>query len=439
MLIRMKTINILILLYTPTGRDPEAMIPLAWYLENVFGYKISFCSVFDGIYMVDKIKPEVLLFSNISGARPNVEVANYAYKRGVKVITLTSEGLFRKEEMDSFIWGNNWEKSLNWHKMFVWSKHFLKMTREFLPEYKDTFDVSGNTGLDRYKIYQFSSREDFLKKYHKEEYKKVIFYAGFSFSYFFIESGAKKNKVKDEEIKFFQEEMNRVKKILLELIKINKDILFILKKHPAESDLHMEIDRDWSFDNILIFQNEEPLADLINISDFCFVYRSTVTFETYALGKAVVNIFPSEHISYKQEDQQGNVHIKNYVQAQKIINEYYKKGEIFEFENKKGLRKKLIEEKVGSIDGLNSFRTAKKINKFIKEKKASLQKSYSLMGLLIHLILKFNIFLKVLTRFRNSEILKKYNDFYLFNNLCKKYFPQIKRHYDKIIKPFYNE
>lgn len=427
-----KKIKILVLIFTPTGRDPEAIIPLTWYLDKVFGYKIILGSIFDSRFLIDKIKPEILLLNNVEGSEFNVLAASYAYQKGIKVITLVSEGLYRKEIIDLFIWGNNTKKKINWHLMFVWSEVFLKYAKDFLPKYKERFDISGSTGIDRYKIYTFLDKSKFSLKYKKRKYKKIIIYGGFTFGKFFDDNEIKTYGYSKKYIDYHKNEMYQVKSILKELIEENRDILFILKKHPGESNDQMEIDSSWNYKNVLIFQNEEPLAELINCADICFIYRSSTSFEAYALNKPVINILRPEPIFYKQDDQKGNSVIKSTVEAQALINEFYKTGKIKDFDRKEKIRQKLIKDKIFSIDGLNSYRTAVKINFFLKKmKRVKIKKNYSVKGYLFHMLLSFNKILRFIPRIKKSAIINNYNNMKNFNNLKDNYYPQVEKFYSK--------
>lgn len=429
--------DILVLLFAPTGRDAEAIIPLCYLLEKKFKYNLEFGSMFDYAYLIGKHKPKVLLLNNIDGSEFNVKAANFAYKSGVKVISLVSEGLFRKDIIDLFIWGNNKEKNINWHKMFVWSEKFLKYCQDYMPKNEDLFEVSGSTGIDRYKIYKFLSKEELLKKYKKIAFKKVIMYGGFTFGIFFNNDEIDTYGYSKKYISWHKEEMFKVKKILKEIITNNPDKLFILKMHPGEKNDYMEIDKSWDFSNVLIFKDEEPLADLINTCDIYFIYRSSTSFEAYALGKPVINILrPEPALFYKQDDQKGNALIRSAKSAQQVINQYYQTGKIDDFNIKNEVRERLIKEKVDSIDGLNSWRTAKKINLLIKDiKDQKLDIEYSLYDIAVHWFLLLNKFFQVLPRYKKSPILKKYNDFGDFFPLMNSHSTELKKFYREIKKP----
>jgi hypothetical protein len=430
-------IDILCLQFCPTGRDAEAIIPLVWYLQNIFGYSVKYGSMFDAVYLIDKYRPKMLLLNNIAGSEFNVKAADYAYNHGVKVISLTSEGLFKKEEMDSFIWGNNKNKKINWHKLFVWSERFLALCHNFLPRYKETFDVSGSTGIDFYKLDNFVTRKKILEKYNKNNYKKVIVYAGFSFSYGFDEKWISEYKIPKEKINFLRTGLKKTKKILLNLIVNNPNILFILKKHPGEVNFHMEIEYDWKFKNIIFLENQEQLCNLINISDIYMVFESTSSFEAYALNKHVINLFPVSAIRYRHEAYKGNCLVKNYIEAQKRIDEFFKTGKIKDFLTKEKIRKELIKNNIANDDGLNSWRTAKKIDLFIKDQKIILSKSLSIKGLLLHGFLLMSKYMEYIPRIKNSYILMNFNTMYKLDMLISSYDHKIRDFYNKKIKGKY--
>jgi len=425
--------KILVLLFSPVGRDPEALIPLLWYLENIFYYQVEVGFLFDGKYLIHKLRPQVLLITGITGSSWHVEIANYAFQKKILVITLTSEGLFNQVYLDNW-WSNYKEKKKNWDLQFLWSEKFLKMTQKFLPQYKNSFAISGSTGLDRYAIYKFLPKKDFLIKVHKNKYKKIVMYAGFAFSFYCDQKKLCKLGYENQ-LANFQKELIATKKILQQVIINNPDVLFILKRHPGEPNEHMEIDYDWHYANVLFFYKEQlAFSDLISVCDIFLVYESTSSFEAFALKKPVINIYPSSRMDwFRHEAYKGNALATNYHDLQKMIDEFFDKHEIQAFTQKNILRKKLIKNNVDAIDGLNSYRTAQKINKFIQtsDKKTKDLISFNIKAITIHCALLILRPLYLWGLFKNSIILKNYAHFKEFYQLQKKYYPQIKSFYKK--------
>lgn len=74
------------------------------------GVTVKEGSVFQGYELIRKYRPRILFFSNITGAQINYNVAVYAVRCGIKVVSLVSEGNFRESELDQFLWGWNEEK-----------------------------------------------------------------------------------------------------------------------------------------------------------------------------------------------------------------------------------------------------------------------------------------------------------------------------------------
>lgn len=433
----MKHVDILNLQFEPYGRDPEATFPLVWYLEHVYKHSIRYGSMMDARYLIDTLKPKALLLNNIAGNEFNVTAATYAHAHGVQVISLTSEGLYfeyQKSPKELF-WGNIKQKRICWHTIFFWSDYFLDKMRKYFPSFRETFDISGSTGIDRLVMYSFMRKRTFLKKYKKEKYQKVILYVGYMFSLFFNKQNYKKQGVSPILASTFRADYIKTKKLLYKMIAVNSDILFILKKHPGETNLHMEIDYDLQSANILILEDQESLADLINISDLLFVYDSTVSYESYMLGKPVINIAPNDSISYKNDSIKGNVRVRNPEQAQKYMEEYYKTGRIKDFDEKGRIRRDLLRQDVGFVDGLNSWRTANKIHTLLKHAANNTVRYFSLIGYAVHGFLQINRLLFFIPRIEHSIILKYYNEFSLFYDLKKRYDPQIQKHYQRKISP----
>lgn len=433
----MQRIDILILFFSPTGRDTEAMVPLMWCLEHQYGYKVKYGSIFDAVYLLWFYQPKVLLLNNVIGSEFNVLAANYAYNHGIIVISLVSEGLFTKRYINENIWGNN-KKNVNWDKLFIWSDKFLEMAAKHLPKYRKTLDISGSTGIDRCKIYKFLTKKQFLQKYRKENFKKVILYIGYNFGLYFDDKWIGTYNISKKEIEYARGDFLITKNILHDLIVNNKDILFILKKHPGELRLDMDVDYSWQFDNLIILDDQESLGDLINAGDLCIVYESTVTFEAYALNKTVINIMPSKNEGFRHQAYKGNVLAHNYYEIVEFINEYFDEGEVKSFTEKANIRGGLIKENIGNSDGFNSYRTAQKINNFLQNdnrftspqnKRYYTSDATLLRGFIIHFVLRYNWILRLLPKFRNSLILKRYNTFNLIYVLINKYYPQIKKYY----------
>jgi len=432
----MKCTDFLILQFEPFGRDPEAIFPLAWYLEHVFHYKVQFGSMMDARYLIDMNKPKVLLLNNIVGNEFNIIAAKYAYNCGVKVISLISEGLYFEYEKNpkELFWGDLKEHAVCWHKMFFWSDHFLQKMSLYHRKLKKTFDVSGSTAIDRLLMYSHKTRYDVLKKYRKNEYKKVVTYFGYNFSVFFKKELYHNYNISDSLASLFCNDYLQTKDLLYKVIQKNKDILFILKKHPTELSIHREIDYSWSEENIIFLEDQEAIGDLIGISDIIFVYDSTVSYEAYALHKPVVNFVPNKRIQYKNDSYLGNVHVDSVQSAQKIIDEFYRTGNIKQFNNLEKIRQSIIRRDLYAADGLNSWRTAKKINIFLNSVVYTRKSSFSLYGYLLHIFLVYNQLLFWIPKFNKSFILRYYNKFDTIYKLKNRYDPQIKRYYKKYIE-----
>jgi len=231
------------------------------------------------------------------------------------------------------------------------------------PELSDYTDVSGATGLDRYQNFSPSPKETLLKNF-----KKVITYACFGFDKVFLDE---RFAIPDQNL--VRGDLKKVKNILLETIGANPEILFILRIHPQQFDFrYIEIGLDWDkiYPNVLILKNEEELQDLLGACDLWLSYESTTTLETWCMKKETVMLIPSPCYSWRTNLYRGSSVARNSGELKMLIDEYYSHGSIRQFEEKKKTREEIITDSIGSADGLNAFRTAKKIDEFLKNNDA---------------------------------------------------------------------
>jgi surface carbohydrate biosynthesis protein len=291
---------------------------------------------------------------------------------GIKVVSLISEGNVKPEALDQFLWGWNKEKKLYVDKMLLWSERSRNI---FLSKYsylKDKLVVTGATGFDRYKLLKFKSKNDFLKE-NNLKYKKIVGIAGWGFDHFF---GNYYEMHKDSLLKIYsyqQIEMHRkdlykLREIYENLIKNNKDILFILRYHPGTIDFEKSefygLDK---YKNVFISNkyknNQYKISDIINISDLWIGYETTTALEAWLLDKPTFLINPTKINFIRDNVYKGSPIVKNFKDAQNFINEFFEIGTIKKFELFLNDRKKIIKDTIGYDDGKNHIRAAEEIIK----------------------------------------------------------------------------
>jgi len=227
-----RNVDILCVSVNSSGRDMGVFIPILYYCEKILGLSTFFASGIDGCYWLDKLNPRLFIVPDSVGDKNYIKAVKYAAKRVIPAISLTSEGDLNGEIIDEMLWGWNKEKKMYEDLNLQWSERGKKMILEYCPELSGKISVSGGIGFDRYKIYEFMNRREFLKKY-KKDYKKIVCVAGWGFDYFLSDLLKVSKIYKKEQIENFRKERITVNKILGELIQNNKDVLFILKYHPG--------------------------------------------------------------------------------------------------------------------------------------------------------------------------------------------------------------
>ncbi|NPA38132.1 MAG: hypothetical protein GXO47_14915 [Chlorobi bacterium] len=359
------------------GRDFEILIPVLYYAEKYLNVEVEKAFIFD-IDKIRRAKPDIVILANVIGSKNHHLIAKYAYENNIKVFALISEGNFKTNGTFNY-WGYNTDKVIYQEYVCHWSKRTCNFLKKELPQYTDKMVVTGATGFDRYKIYKFETKKEFLKRYNLTEYKKVIGYAGWGFGKLHNPTGLMeiKNTHKEkaeERIKWMHEQQQLIEGILRETIEKNPDILFILKRHPNEIHPHL-VQRDNNeminladYPNVLYLRNEEDVHTLISVSDIWTAFESTTTIEAWMM-KDIPTIFINPDPDFVRDNNyKGTVIVKEYNEFQKKIDEYYATGKVAEMydEDKVKARKKIVEDVIGFADGLNHVRAGFYLKKTIE-------------------------------------------------------------------------
>ena len=361
------------------GRDVEILMPLLYYGEKYLNLEIEKAFIFD----VDKIrryKPDLVILANTIGSRNHHFIAKYAYENGIKVFALVSEGNFRTDGTFNF-WGYNTDKKFYQEYVCLWSERTKKFMDEQLPQCKHKFVVTGATGFDRYKIYEFEKKEEFLKRYGLDKFKKVIGYAGWAFGKLHNPNGLEElkenygNKAR-ELIPWMHRQQKEVENILRYVIENNPDILFILKRHPNEKHPHLtqrdnnEMINLSHYPNVLYLTNEEDVHTLISVSDIWTAFESTTALEAWLMKENMPTIFINPDPDFPRDmNYRGTIIAKSAGEFQKLIDEFYQTGKIEAMQDPEKIkaRKEIIKNVIGFADGLNHVRAGYYLTKTVKK------------------------------------------------------------------------
>lgn len=443
-----KKINVLCFIDNPRGRDFEIVVLLTIFIEKYLNCKVEFCLKWD-IHQIYKKRPDIVLTPNAIGSHYYYEITKYAAESGIKVFSLISEGNFRTNGTFNY-WGYNKNKIFYQDYICHWSQRTLDFLASELPESKDKMVLTGATGFDRYKIYEFQKREAILRKYGKEKYKKVITYAAWSFGKLFNEQGRKEIQYmnapgKPDRAKWMEGQMYEVEGVLERVITENPDILFFLKRHPSARNPSVtgeemnEIIRLSKYDNVIYIKEREEIHDLIAISDIWLGFETTTALEAWCMHDRPTILINSNTDFIRDELYKGSVIAADYSELQSFVDEFYTTGRVraFDIEEKKQERNRLMASIIGFDDGLNHLRAAFYFNKTLNRPESKIKIKINLIYLLRHLLTRLgkliynkNLFLK-LPKFKKSV--------WVFERLDMSEAYLAKKRYEKYVDDFYKK
>lgn len=354
-----------------SSRDRNVASLVCNYLR-LRGFTVIEGSIFNGFKLIDELRPTLLFITNGVGARINFEIVKYASAKGIKVLTLVSEGNYVDDinRLDQFLWGWNCDKVLYESIQCQWSERTRNLTLSKYPELKSKIRVSGSCGSDIYKIKACTDKSLFLRKFQKQQFSKIIGMGCWDFGFCFKGGRGYEESLNlygDAVLARFKEDRDKFNSIVLEAIKCNPDVLFLLKEHPGNiSDSYMSaINGCEKYDNVLILKNT-PIVDCISVSDFWVTYESTTVFEAWALNKQTCLINPSGINFPRANVYLGSPNFCNSVEFCKSIDFFYKNGVLPGYDEKHDERVKAISETVQWMDGLNHVRVGNTIIELLK-------------------------------------------------------------------------
>ncbi len=362
-----KKIKVLCFTDDAVGRDVEMLLPIRFFAERFLNCEFHHALNID-IHQIYRIKPDVILQANTIGSNLYFEISKTAHEQKIPLFALISEGNFRTDGSFDY-WGFNRDKKFYQDYVCCWSERTAEFLKNEVPEAKDKIVVTGGVGFDRYIIYKFLSKENFLRKYSSTQFTKIIGYAGWAFGKLDHKRGrdellywARGDKNK---LNWIEEQRIAVHDILKQAIEKNKDTLFILKQHPQENaperkePVKNEMSELAHYENAIYLCGEESIHDLISVSDLWTCFESTTALEAWLMGKQTIFINPEPDFN-RDELYKGSALVNSYDEFQQMIDDFYSSGRITKFfdTEKEGLRRELIKNIIGFGDGMNHLRAS---------------------------------------------------------------------------------
>ncbi len=380
-----KKVKVLCFTDDAVGRDVEMLLPIRYYAERFLNCEFYHALNID-IHQIYRIKPDVILQANTIGSNLYFKISQIAHDQNIPLFALISEGNFRTDGTFDY-WGFNRARKFYQDYVCCWSERTADFLKTKEPASADKIVVTGGVGFDRYSIYKFMSKDEFLRKYNKLSYKKVIGYAGWAFGKMdhhrgrdelLFWAGGDKSK-----FKWIEEQRKAVRDVLKSAIENNPDILFILKQHPQENaperpePVRNEMRELIHYENVIYLSEEEAIHDLISVSDFWTCFESTTALEAWLMGKQTIFINPDPNFN-RDPVFKGSALIKSYDELSKSIFEFYETGRMEKFfaPEKDATRNELIKNIIGFGDGMNHIRAAYFFQNTVNRTKEAGHKSF---------------------------------------------------------------
>ena len=444
-----KKIKVLCFTDLASGRDVEMLLPIRYFAERFLNCEFHHALNID-IHQIYSIKPDIILQANTIGSNLYFQISKIAHEQNIPVFALISEGNFRTDGSFDF-WGFNQDKKFYQDFVCCWSERTADFLKKEVHEAKDKIVVAGGVGFDRYSIFKFLQKEEFLRKYSCTQFKKVIGYAGWAFGKLDHKRGRDEllfwAKGDENKLAWIEDQRKKVKDILEQAIINNPATLFILKQHPQENapersePVKNEMSELAHYNNVVYLCEEESIHDLISVSDIWTCFESTTAIESWLMNMQTVFINPeiefNRDMLYK-----GSAIVQDYNSFQKLIDEFYSTGKIADFYNpeKDFTRKELIKDIIGFGDGMNHIRASyyfqQTVNRSLKKEHKSQYKFHFWHWLVYTLI-------RIAAPFYNRAVYSKLWKFkkhlWVFENykmeklykLYEKYIPFFEKFYEE--------
>lgn len=412
------------------GRDVEIVLPIVYAAERFLNCKIDFELKWNA-YLIYLKKPEfVIIPANCQGSKMYHDITKYCVSQNIRVFSFISEGNFN-EKIGYDYYGFNIDRYFYQDYICSWSERTQKYMQQHSPKEKDKIVLTGASGFDRFKIYDFGDKKEFLRKYDKEKYQKIISYSGWAFGKVQYAQGRKEleaNLSVQKEVgvvKWVEAQRQEVRDMLKVAIEAYPDVLFVLKQHPSEyyPGLNIEEQNEMTellgYPNVLYLQGQsEAIHDVISIADIVLGFETTSAIETW-LMESTPTIFLNKDLGFSRVDvYKGCLIAQNGNDLVNYIDEFYRNNSIKEFlEPKlKEQRKLIIKNTIGYDDGLNHLRHLNYLNKTLLKIDKN-QINYKKSSYFKRLYL----FFKIIKPLYKAKIVSKWPWFSKFNWVFERY------------------
>jgi hypothetical protein len=347
--------------WSTKGREFDMQLPLIYFFEKILGWNVEYKSAFNWPSII-KAVPDLILMSGVEGSKVGMEWARRIEKSKIPLFSQVTEGIFREENIEEFVFGHNKKKKhISQNMIMYWSFNSYLMAIKAFPKLKSKTRVSGAVGFDKYKLF----KTKYIKK--KNQKTKIIGYAAFDFNAL-IEDPRRIN-FRD----IFINDVNNCSLILKDLALSLPDITFLVKPHPHdEGKIPLEVRELQNLNNIKI-DFDISINDAIASSDIWLNYNSSTNLDAWLLDKPSIT-FLNDKKRIFSENNYGSVMENDSMKIKDLIIEFYNNGRIKRFDDLKEKRKKYIRRSIGYNDGMNHVRFMSFLKPYIESIEKGKQK-----------------------------------------------------------------
>lgn len=362
-MVKYKTLILSLEWHSYSSRDREIITPVINYLR-LKNYTVYSEFILDYTTALYKYKPNVVLFSNVVGSEINYTVAKYCKSRGVRVISLISEG-YAEELTDGFFFPKYSNCKIDFvDLLLVWNKSSLDYLEMNHPDIARITSMGGNTGIDRF---VFSKREVAKGSFQRSNnsINKIITIALTDWTFWYSNDALESYPY--EIIKLQKDSRDKFHEILNKLILRFQDWEFWFRRHPGSNNVEYfeGIEGLLWFDNVKLVKNELSLIENIDLSHYWIAFDSTTAMEAQIRGVIAMNLrpflIPNNFLVVKNE---AIYMVRDFFSLEKLISNtkidfYFTKEYDFDYF-------------FGKTDGLNHVRTVnliiRKMNQWTNDK-----------------------------------------------------------------------
>lgn len=359
--------DVLNLEWGSSGRDRETASLICNTLRRR-GYSVVEESVFQYRAVLARHRPRVLYLADPRGANVNYRAAVFARSRGFPIVTVTAEGNFKPERINEMFWGHVAEKRMVENLNLQWSTRARDLAVGVAPAIRDRLRVTGGVAFDRYRLYEFTTKGDWMKKYGLR-YERMVGYASWTFDRLERDDASArsfKQTMGDDALERIARDRQGLQDTLSRLSRDNPDTLFLLKEHPGVvASQHAEIAGLDTRENVMVVRDEEPVADCIAACDLWMAFDSTTCLEAWLLDKPTLLINPTGADFERDETYRGSAVFSGADEVQSALDSWYRGEGLPGFAERAPARREVIEGTIQWDDGKNHLRAVHYIEQLL--------------------------------------------------------------------------